>query len=43
MSKKRVEFIVGCKAGSKGLSSSLAITKAQNQKKDCIMTTGNQQ
>lgn len=33
MSKKREEFIDRCKAGPKGLSSSLAITKAQNQKR----------
>lgn len=42
MSKKREKFIVRCKVGPKGLSSSLAITKDQNQKKDCVMTTGNQ-
>ena len=45
MSKKRVPFVVRHMAGSKGLSSSLALIKAQKQKKvpqDSIMTTGNQ-
>lgn len=46
VSKKREQFIVRHMGGSKGLSSSLALTKAQKKKKkvpqDSIMTTGNQ-